>query len=429
MTDITANVVVSMPSQLFTMARSFKAVANGKIYIGKIDTDPVSPENQIQVYVENEDGSHVPVSQPIIINAAGYPVYNGQIAKFVTVQGHSMAVYDAYGTQQFYFPNVLKYDPDQLRQQLEDPDGAKKYPELQIARWRDDKDVRGWGAISDGITDATEAFSNAGYRMFVPDGDFAVNTLEVDVSSARGIGRIVADNGSLISVSRLLETDKLAQRKMMEPFFGFQGETNTEIYPNARNALQGIAYCRVNGIEKLFVTQRPVGPTWSDKERVRIVEFNLYDDGRVVNHVAYSPELNLGHGFDLSAMVENGQVYLYTSSVTNSGEDGESAGKGFSKITWRGAGTTQSDVKSYNVWGITGSGHPFQDYNRAGIAISSDGRLLIMVNTPKSDAAKRTVFIYDKISIDKLEDKTLANPMFVWEMSDSPSEGAYSVQG
>lgn len=115
MTDsINANVVVSMPSQLFTMARSFKAVANGKIYIGKIDTDPVNTENQIPVYVENEDGSHVPVSQPIIINAAGYPVYNGQIAKFVTVQGHSMAVYDAYGAQQFYFPNVLKYDPDQL---------------------------------------------------------------------------------------------------------------------------------------------------------------------------------------------------------------------------------------------------------------------------------------------------------------------------
>ena len=119
MTDITANVIVSMPSQLFTMARSFKAVANGKIYIGKIDTDPVNPENRIQVYVENEDGSHVPVSQPIIINAAGYPVYNGRIAKFVTVQGHSMAVYDAYGVQQFYFQNVLKYDPDQLRQQLE----------------------------------------------------------------------------------------------------------------------------------------------------------------------------------------------------------------------------------------------------------------------------------------------------------------------
>lgn len=155
MSDITANVVVSMPSQLFTMARSFKAAANGKIFIGKIDTDPTNPANQIQVYVENEDGSHVPVSQPISINAGGYPVYNGQIAKFLTVQGHSMAVLDAFYVQQFYFPNVLKYDPDQLRQQLEDPEGATKYPSLQMARWRDEGDVRGWGVIFDGVTDST----------------------------------------------------------------------------------------------------------------------------------------------------------------------------------------------------------------------------------------------------------------------------------
>ncbi|MFQ3377904.1 phage tailspike protein [Escherichia coli] len=165
MSDITANVVVSMPSQLFTMARSFKAVANGKIYIGKIDTDPVNPENQIQVYVENEDGSHVPVSQPIIINAAGYPVYNGQIAKFVTVQGHSMAVYDAYGAQQFYFPNVLKYDPDQLRQELAGDDGYLLVPsvftEANKQRWREEGDIRGWGAKCDGETDDSQAIRYA----------------------------------------------------------------------------------------------------------------------------------------------------------------------------------------------------------------------------------------------------------------------------
>ncbi|EJJ0287227.1 hypothetical protein NHJ74_004525, partial [Salmonella enterica] len=114
MTDITANVVVSNPRPIFTESRSFKAVANGKIYIGKIDTDPVNPANQIPVYIENEDGSHVQIAQPLIINSAGKIVYNGQLVKIVTVQGHSMAIYDAYGFQVDYIANVLKYDPDQL---------------------------------------------------------------------------------------------------------------------------------------------------------------------------------------------------------------------------------------------------------------------------------------------------------------------------
>ncbi|MGQ2398691.1 tail spike protein [Salmonella enterica] len=113
MSDITANVVVSNPRPIFTESRSFKAVANGKIYIGKIDTDPVNPANQIPVYIENEDGSHVQIAQPLIINAAGKIVYNGQLVKIVTVKGHSMAIYDAYGSQVDYIANVLKYDPDQ----------------------------------------------------------------------------------------------------------------------------------------------------------------------------------------------------------------------------------------------------------------------------------------------------------------------------
>ncbi|ELQ5885100.1 TPA: phage head-binding domain-containing protein [Salmonella enterica subsp. enterica serovar Newport] len=123
MTDITANVVVSNPRPVFTESRSFKAVANGKIYIGQIDTDPVNPANQIPVYIENEDGSHVQIAQPLIINAAGKIVYNGQLVKVVTVKGHSMAIYDAYGYQVDYIANVLKYDPDQLEYRLSQPDG------------------------------------------------------------------------------------------------------------------------------------------------------------------------------------------------------------------------------------------------------------------------------------------------------------------
>lgn len=227
MTDITANVIVSMPSQLFTMARSFKAVANGKIYIGKIDTDPVNSENQIQVYVENEDGAHVPVSQPIIINAAGYPVYNGQIAKFVTVQGHSMAVYDAYGAQQFYFPNVLKYDPDQFEQRINaliasgefpshivykyDYEGAK---ERNIQNKLDEFVLLSDFADNNGVVDATiginKAFNAAkqkgkplyGDGFYLLSGEVYTHGVQFDFSGATFIidGEKIGNNVKLLNI-------------------------------------------------------------------------------------------------------------------------------------------------------------------------------------------------------------------------------------
>ena len=124
MSDITANVVVTNPRPIFTDSRTFKAVFDGKIYIGAIDTDPTIPANQIPVYIANEDGSYVQIAQPIRTNAAGKIVYNGQLVKIVTVQGHSMAVYNSYDTLVDYIPDVLKYDPDQFEQRLADPNST-----------------------------------------------------------------------------------------------------------------------------------------------------------------------------------------------------------------------------------------------------------------------------------------------------------------
>ncbi|EKO3434929.1 hypothetical protein NTH51_002210 [Vibrio fluvialis] len=102
-----SNTVISMPSQLFTMRSSFKAVANGSVYIGEVDTDPTITTNQIQVYIEQENGTLVPVSQPIKINSAGLLTASGQVQKFVlTNTEYSMAVLNAYGVQEHYFPRV-----------------------------------------------------------------------------------------------------------------------------------------------------------------------------------------------------------------------------------------------------------------------------------------------------------------------------------
>lgn len=167
MSDITANVVVSMPTQPFTMARSFKAAANGKIFIGNVDTDPVNPANQVQVYMDSENGSLIPVPQPIIINAGGFPVYNGQISKFVVSHDYSMAVYDSYNTQQFYFP----------RRGMSDLEGLQR-----PVTW---SGFAG-GADPTGSTSSVSAFLKAaqsGSSVYVPDGVYLIDS-SVDISNA-----------------------------------------------------------------------------------------------------------------------------------------------------------------------------------------------------------------------------------------------------
>ncbi|WP_350435318.1 phage head-binding domain-containing protein [Pseudocitrobacter faecalis] len=153
MSDITANVVVTNPRPIFTDSRTFKAVANGRIYIGQIDTDPVNPSNQIPVFIENEDGTLVQISQPLVINNGGKIVYNGQLVKVVTQQGHSMAIYDSYGSQVDYIANILTYDPAQFIHDLAQPDGAENIgvqPQGNLAQLLTYVTPEQFGAIGDG---------------------------------------------------------------------------------------------------------------------------------------------------------------------------------------------------------------------------------------------------------------------------------------
>ena len=176
MADIVPNVVVTNPRPIFTDSRTFRALPNGRIYIGQIDTDPVNPANQIPVYIENEDGTTVQIAQPLVINAAGKIVYNGQLVKIVTVQGHSMAIYDAYGSQVDYISNVLKYDPDQLEQRLALSTGAELvgYGDITVAE-RLSYDVYftgGSGATKEEIQEFID--NNAGCTINFPAGDFDI---------------------------------------------------------------------------------------------------------------------------------------------------------------------------------------------------------------------------------------------------------------
>lgn len=125
MSDISTNVVVANALQLFTASRSFKALANGRVYVGEPDTDPTIPSNQKVVYLQNEDGSSVPIPQPLVINSGGHVVYSGQLVrKLITDGNYSLAIYDAYGSQEYYFEDMSKLDPEVLLGLLTGDDGA-----------------------------------------------------------------------------------------------------------------------------------------------------------------------------------------------------------------------------------------------------------------------------------------------------------------
>jgi hypothetical protein len=108
-----------------------------------------------------------------------------------------MAVYDSYGAQQFYFSNVLKYDPDQFGPDFTDKlaqkgnyknddnygdamVGVKQPLPNTIHRTQHDKNAEtisllDFGVVGDGIADDTVAYQNAaeiaeskGFALFVP---------------------------------------------------------------------------------------------------------------------------------------------------------------------------------------------------------------------------------------------------------------------
>nr|MDN1587805.1 peptidase S74 [Escherichia coli] len=92
-----------------------------------------------------------------------------------------------------------------LRSQLSDPDGATKYPDLQIARWRDTFDPRGWNAKGDGVTDDTSALNG--------------------VLNAAPVGQKINGNGktykvtSLPDISRFINTRFVYERIPGQPLY------------------------------------------------------------------------------------------------------------------------------------------------------------------------------------------------------------------
>jgi hypothetical protein len=93
---------VSLSTGYFANPTSSKSIANGRIYVGKPDLDPVITANQKQISVLQENGTIVAISQPISTSMGGVPVYNGSPVTILVDGAYSIAVYSSSGSQIYY---------------------------------------------------------------------------------------------------------------------------------------------------------------------------------------------------------------------------------------------------------------------------------------------------------------------------------------
>ena len=77
-------------------------ISLGKIYVGVPDTDPLIEENQKLLYVRQEDGTEVYVSQPVYTNAGGVPVYEGSPVTLLVSGNYSLSVLTSENVQAYY---------------------------------------------------------------------------------------------------------------------------------------------------------------------------------------------------------------------------------------------------------------------------------------------------------------------------------------
>jgi hypothetical protein len=98
---------VRLPYNYYPDPTRGRPVFKGSIYVGVPDTDPQVISNQLVVTAIQEDGTAVPIAQPIRTGAGGVPELNGSPIQLQVEGEYSIKVLDNFGAQVYYAPSVV----------------------------------------------------------------------------------------------------------------------------------------------------------------------------------------------------------------------------------------------------------------------------------------------------------------------------------
>ncbi|MEE8208105.1 MAG: phage tailspike protein, partial [Nitrosomonadaceae bacterium] len=103
--------IVEIPIGYYGQFNQGRPLFNADIFVGVPDTDPEIPINQKQITLLLEDGTEVPVSQPVNTGPGGYISHNGSAATMFVEDNYSIKCLNSLGAQEYFFENVFNKPP------------------------------------------------------------------------------------------------------------------------------------------------------------------------------------------------------------------------------------------------------------------------------------------------------------------------------
>lgn len=216
-----ANSIVRLPLGHFPDPDRGRPLFNAKIWVGEPDTLPANiPANQKLVTGRQEDGTEVPLAQPIRTSSGGIPVdADGNYVTLLVDGAYSMRVDDRNDNQVYYFADVLAGAPVTF----------------------DDKPV---------LYRDTVALAVADIGLSV--GQYVTTKVYATVNDGGGADYVVVaggtgadDGGSYHNMSNGNQLELIINEKIRLPVFGATGDGVTDDLVPLTNAL---AFCDSNGL-------------------------------------------------------------------------------------------------------------------------------------------------------------------------------------
>ncbi|WP_067708456.1 MULTISPECIES: phage tailspike protein [unclassified Erwinia] len=124
------DVPILTPENIYTMPDRFWKNFSGKLYIGKVGTDPTQSANLTDVFLRNASGKLSKIEQPIALNEGTFQKFIADNGALIATPAHSMAVVDDGGNVLFNIPDVSHPGANTFSKRLSQPAGYQLIGEI-----------------------------------------------------------------------------------------------------------------------------------------------------------------------------------------------------------------------------------------------------------------------------------------------------------